>query len=295
MTGKRISFTWLISALLFAAQPGFAAEFAFNYDDYVRDFNSGDDAGLIEKYFAEDTVMISAGGIYRGHKGMNEFLAWAHDGVREILRPVAVVQDEHHLFAEIDMDFVASKPRTDFPFGDLQIGDIMTVKFLVHYTVNDEGKITELQTMTWDPEREVSRLPRLGTHPGQQAAFLAYTKAFSAGLAEQYSAFYQDDVELTIASVGTLKGKQAIVDFYTDMFRTVREELEINKVIYADDVIVGNFISVFRASADAPDFAVGPLEAGQAYRVPVLVYYTLEDGLISRIQVARFGEVELVE
>jgi len=66
---------------------------------------------------------------------MNEFLAWAHNGVREILRPIAVVQDEHHLFAEIDMDFVASKPRTDFPFGDLLVGEIMTVKFLVHYTV----------------------------------------------------------------------------------------------------------------------------------------------------------------
>jgi hypothetical protein len=215
--------------------------------------------------------------------------------VREILRPKAVVQDEHNLFAEIDMDFVASKARTDFPFGDLQVGDIMTVKFLVHYLINDAGKITKLQTMTWEPEREVSKMPRLGTHPGQQAAFLAYTKAFSAGLPEQYSAFYQDDVELTIASIGTLKGKQAIVDFYSDMFLTVREELEINKVIYADDVIVGNFVSVFRASADAPDFVVGPLKAWQAYRVLVLVYYSLENGLINRIQVARFGEVELVE
>jgi hypothetical protein len=64
--------------------------------------------------------MTSARGIYSGHEGMKEFLAWAHDGVREILRPVSVVQDQHNIFAEIDMDFVASKARTDFPFGDLE-------------------------------------------------------------------------------------------------------------------------------------------------------------------------------
>src|SRR5690606_25689683 len=75
-----------------------AADNPLDYDAYVRDFNSGNDAGLIEKYFAEDTVMISASGSYHGHTGMNEFLAWAHDGVREILRPVSVVEDEDNIF-----------------------------------------------------------------------------------------------------------------------------------------------------------------------------------------------------
>lgn len=260
-----------------------------DYDAYVRDFNSGDDDGLVEKYFSEDTVMISASGSYHGHAGMKEFLAWAHDGVREILRPVAVVQDESNLFVEIDMDFVASKPRPDFPFGNLQPGDIVTVKFLAHYTVNEQGKITQLQTMTWEPERGVSKLPRLGEHAGQQAAYIAYTRAFSAGLADRYSTYYTENVELELPSVGMLRGKQAIVDFYTQMFMTVREELEINRVLYADDAIIADVVSVFTASSDAPDFSVGPLKAGESYRVPLLVYYDLQDGLISRIRVARMG------
>jgi len=77
------------------------------------------------------------------------------------------------------------------------------------------------------------------------------------------------------------------------MFVTVRESLEINTVIYDEHAIVGDFISVFTASADAPDFPVGPLRAGEQYRVPVLVYYTLENGLISHIRVARMGDALL--
>lgn len=270
-----------------------AQDMPLDYGAYVRDFNSGNDEGLVEKYFAEDTVMISGSGEFHGHAGMNEFLAWAHDGVREILRPVNIAYDDSNIFVEVDMDFVASKERPEFPFGHMLPGDIVTVKFLVHYIVNEDGLIQELQTMTWEPEREVSKIPRLGEHPGQKAAFLAYTAAFSAGLPDQYSAYYTDDVVLELPSVDSISGKQGIVDFYTDMFVTVRESLEINTVIYDEHAIVGDFISVFTASADAPDFPVGPLRAGEQYRVPVLVYYTLENGLISHIRVARMGEAVL--
>ena len=270
-----------------------AQDMPLDYGAYVRDFNSGNDEGLVEKYFAEDTVMISGSGEFHGHAGMNEFLAWAHDGVREILRPVNIAYDDSNIFVEVDMDFVASKERPEFPFGHLQPGDIVTVKFLVHYIINEDGLIQELQTMTWEPERGVSKIPRLGEHPGQKAAFLAYTAAFSAGLPKQYSAYYTDDVILELPSVDSISGKQAIVDFYTDMFVTVRESLEINTVIYDEHAIVGDFISVFTASADAPDFPVGPLRAGEQYRVPVLVYYMLENGLISHIRVARMGDALL--
>ena len=136
-------------------------EMPLDYRAYVRDFNSGDDRGLIEKYFATDTQMISGSGVRKGHKEMNEFLAWAHDGVREIIRPQVVMWDKDHIFAEIDMDFVASKARPDFTFGAMLPGDITTVKFFAHYTVVD-GKIKTLKTMTWKPETGVTKAPRLG-------------------------------------------------------------------------------------------------------------------------------------
>lgn len=263
-------------------------EMPLDYRAYVRDFNGGDDRGLVEKYFTTDTQMISGSGVREGHKGMNEFLAWAHNGVREIARPQVVMWDKDHIFAEIDMDFVASKPRPDFTFGALQPGDIMTVKFFAEYTVVN-GKIKTLKTMTWKPETGVTKAPKLGSHAGQRAAFLAYTRAFSGALPDQYSAYYTDDVKLQLSSVGNLDGKKAIVDYYTKMFRTVRENLEINQIVFDDNGIVGDFVSVFTASEDAPDFVVAPLKKGESIRVPVFVYYTLKEGLISQIRVARSG------
>ena len=59
-------------------------------------------------------------------------------------------------------------------------GDIRTVKFFAHYTVVN-GKIKTLKTMTWTPEKGVTKAPRLGDAAGQRAAFLAYTRAFSGG------------------------------------------------------------------------------------------------------------------
>ena len=285
----------LLAALLLATGGTASAEswqgtgeMPLDYRAYVRDFNTGDDRGLVEKYFATDTQMISGSGVRSGHKGMNEFLAWAHDGVREIIRPQVVMWDKDHIFAEVDMDFIASKARPDFTFGALQPGDILTVKFFAHYTVVN-GKIKTLKTMTWKPETGVTKAPKLGDQAGQRAAFIAYTRAFSGGLADKYSSFYTDDVKLHLSSVGELNGKKAIVDFYTKMFRTVREDLVINQIVYDDNAIVGDFVSVFTAVEDAPDFVVAPLKKGESIRVPVFVYYTLKGGLISNIRVARSG------
>ena len=263
-------------------------EMPLDYHAYIRDFNTGDDRGLVEKYFTTDAQMISGSGVRNGHKGLNEFLAAAHDGVREIIRPQVVMWDKDHIFAEIDMDFIASKARPDFIFGALLPGDILTVKFFAQYTVVN-GKIKTLKTMTWKPETGVTKAPKLGDQAGQRAAFIAYTRAFSAGLPEKYSSFYTDDVKLHLSSVGDLNGKKAIVDFYTKMFRTVREDLVINQIVYDDNAIVGDFVSVFTAVEDAPDFVVAPLKKGESIRVPVFVYYTLRDGLISNIRVARSG------
>jgi len=284
----------MVAALLMAGGTAGAeswqgtGEMPLDYRAYVRDFNTGDDRGLVEKYFAADTEMISGSGVRKGHKGMNEFLAWAHDGVREIIRPQVVMWDKDHIFAEVDMDFIASKARPDFTFGALLPGDILTVKFFAHYTVVN-GKIRTLKTMTWKPETGVTKAPKLGDQAGQRAAFLAYTRAFSGGLADKYSSFYTDDVKLHLSSVGDLNGKKAIVDFYTKMFRSVREDLVINQIVYDENAIVGDFVSVFTAVEDAPDFVVAPLRKGESIRVPVFVYYTLKGGLVSDIRVARSG------
>ncbi|MEO6389310.1 MAG: nuclear transport factor 2 family protein [Croceibacterium sp.] len=262
----------------------------FDYDAYLADFLTGDDEGLIERWFAQDCAMESGSGAFEGHEGMRRFLAWAHDGVRECPRVVAYVQQGCDLFAEIDMDFHATKERTDFPFQHLFPGDSITVKFLAHYILNEAGKVWRLKTMTWPAEKGVSKLPLLGPHPSQMAAYSAYTAAFSAGDPARYTRFYTDDVELLLGSVPPMQGPQAIADFYTAMFKRVRESLTVHGIEASEREIVSDTTSRFTAIADAPDFVVGALSKGDYIEVRVIVTYTLREGLIERIAVKRAGE-----
>lgn len=263
----------------------------FDYDAYISDFNSGEDRELVEKWFDPDVVFTGTSRSYEGRDELLRFLEWAHDGVREIIRPITVLANGDRLFAEVDMDFVASKPRDDFPFGSLRPGDLITVKFFVLYRIR-AGKVIELKSMTWPTEHGVSKAPRLGGHPGQRASFLAYTSAFSAGDGARFGAYYTDDVVLELPSAPRMIGRQAIVDFYQAMFARVREGLTVNHLVMDDHGIAADVISTFVAHADAPDFQVCPLRKGEAVAVRVFVYYQLRAGRICHIKVARAGEPE---
>lgn len=262
----------------------------FDYGAYIALFNSGDDEALVERFFAEDCEMLSANGVRRGKQGMREFLAWAHDGVRECPRIQHYVQDARSLFADIDMDFHATRHRPDFPFGALHPGDSITVKFLARYDLDDSGRIARLSTMTWPPGQGVTTLPPLGPHPSQIAAYHAYAAAFSEGDGERYRRFYTDDVTLDLPNLPRFEGAQAIVDFYAAMFRSVRETLTIHSLDATEARLVVDCTSRFTAIADAPDFPVGPLLEGDFADVRVIVTYGLRDGRICRIGVRRGGD-----
>jgi hypothetical protein len=262
-----------------------------DYAAYEELFNSGDDAALVARFFAPDTRMASANGVREGAGELLAFLAWAHDGVREVMRPQVVLSRDRLLFAEVDMDFHATKHRPDFPFGALHPGDMVTVKFFVTYRLDETGRIAELKSMTWPPGQGVSTLPRLGPHPSQLAAFESYAAAFSAGDFERFALFYTDDVVLHLtSSVGDIVGRQGIVDFYRPMFARVRETVTAERIEASEERIVLDAVSRFTAIEDAPDFVVGPLRQGEWYDVPVRVAYTLHGGLICDIHVTRRGE-----
>lgn len=262
-----------------------------DYEAYEALFNTGDDEALVERFFAEDCVMASSNGERRGKGELLAFLKAAHDGVREVMRPQQVIGREGLLFAEVDMDFHASKVRDDFIFGAVRPGDLITVKFFVTYALDDEGKIRLLKSMTWPPGRGVSQLPRLGAHPSQIAAYHAYAAAFSAAEFDRFPQFYTDDVVLHLtSSAGDVVGKQGIVDFYRPMFESVRETVIVEHFDASDERIAVDAISRFTAVRDAPDFVVGPLRQGEWVEVPVRVVYSLRGGLICDIHVSRNGE-----
>lgn len=261
-----------------------------NYDDYIAVFNSGDDAALVQRFFADDVLFTGGARDYRGRAALKSFLDWAHDGVREVMRPQNLLQREDLTFVEVDMDFHATKERQDFPFGHLHPGDLVTVKFFVTYRLRDD-RIIELKSMTWPPGRGVTQLPRLGAHASQQAAFRAYVSAFSNADFDRFPRFYTEDVRLELNSVPPILGRQGIIDFYRPMFRSVRESLTINSVRCTDSSIELDAITRFTAVRDAPDFVVGALSQGEYIEGRVLVSYRLRDGLIASIAVRRGSDM----
>lgn len=262
-----------------------------DYDAYLADFNLGDDAALVEKWFAPDCVMNSSSRVSRGRDELLAFLRWAHDGIREIVRPRQVMQQGNRLFVDVDMDFVCSAPRPDFPFAPMLSGDILTVRFFVTYALNDAGQIRELNSMTWPAEKGVHKAPMLSASPGGQAAYHAYAAAFSAADMVRAGRYYTEDCTLELPSVAMLHGRQAILDFYGAMFEQVREHLTIHKLVIDDGGIAVDCTSTFTAQVDAPDFVVKPLKAGEVVKTDVFVIYTLREGRICKIRVARAGAV----
>jgi ketosteroid isomerase-like protein len=261
-----------------------------DYHAYEELFNSGDDEALLARFFDDDVRFTGGVREYVGKEQLRAFLHWAHDGVREVMRPQHVLQQGDVLFAEVDMDFHASKERADFPFGALQPGDLVTVKFFVLYRLR-EGRVVELKSMTWPPGKGVTQLPRLGAHPTQLAAFRAYAAAFSNADFERFPRFYTDDVRLELRSVPPIEGRQGIIDFYRPMFQRVRESVTVNSVTATDESIELDAVSRFTALEDAPDFVVGPLRKGEYIEGRVLVSYRLRGGLICHISVRRGGEM----
>jgi ketosteroid isomerase-like protein len=261
-----------------------------NYDEYIALFNTGDDAALVERFFADDVVFSGGSRDYQGKAALKSFLDWAHDGVREVMRLQNILQRADLIFVEVDMDFHATKERPDFPFGHLFPGDKVTVKFFVTYRLR-EGKVVELKSMTWPPGKGVTSLPPLGAHPSQQAAFRAYVAAFSNADFDRFPRFYTEDVRLELGSVPPILGRQGIIDFYRPMFKTVRESLKINSVQMTDTDIELDAVTRFTAIQDAPDFVLGALKSGEYIEGRVLVSYQLRAGQICRISVRRGGEM----
>ena len=111
-----------------------------DYARYVQAFNSGDDARLVREFFTDDVIFQSGPRLMQGKEELLRFLDWAHDGIREIIRAQVVLQDEKHIFAEIDMDFHATLDKPDFLFKPLRKGEFTTVKFFVLYCLRD-GKV----------------------------------------------------------------------------------------------------------------------------------------------------------
>ena len=261
------------------------------FTDYMDAFNRYDDAALLRDFWTDDCVMQSGGRVLTGHAEMMGFLNWAHDGIIETMRPKVVMEQGDKIFAEIDMDFTATRDQPDYVFGPLKAGEFLTVRFFCLYTIRD-GKVARLEASTWPPNVGVSKPEtRLGGSYEQRQAFFAYMRAFSNAAFDVFPQHYIEDVVLELGSVPPIRGRDGIVAFYRPMFAKVRENLTPHSVRMDDHSITLDATTRFTAVEDAPDFVVGALNKGDYIEGRVFVDYELKDGLISRISVRRGGDM----
>jgi hypothetical protein len=135
----------------------------FDFYKYIEVFNSGDDRKMLDQFWVDDLEVWTGRGekasiIASGKEEFFKFLTLVHDGVREIMRVQVLVQNENNIFAEIDMDFHASKDRPDYPFGHLEPGDFITVKMFCLYFLRGD-RLEKLKMASWPPDMCVTDPP----------------------------------------------------------------------------------------------------------------------------------------
>jgi hypothetical protein len=131
----------------------------FDFYKYIEAFNSGDDKMMVENFWTDDMVVVSNGGeLARGKKDWLKKLEELHDGIRELIRVQVLMQNEDNIFAEIDMDFHATKDRLDYGLAPLEKGDFITVKMFPLYYIRGD-KIVVLKLAMWPPNVGVSDPP----------------------------------------------------------------------------------------------------------------------------------------
>lgn len=131
-----------------------------DYKKYLELFDSGDRRELVRRYCTDD-VIFEAGSLKQVHHGKEDvlrFLLRLQDGLREVLRPQVVIQNDDYIFVEADVDIHAQRDLPDNPSGPLKKGDVVTIKALVVYYLRG-GKICRFKTALWPANFGVTEPP----------------------------------------------------------------------------------------------------------------------------------------
>ncbi len=120
--------------------------------------------------------------------------------------------------------------------------------------------------------------------------FQAYIDAFCRGDFAGFTRYYADDVRLSLAGGQVaLRGRDAIAAFYRDVFKRIRESLEVVYFVADGEHVAVEIKTEFTALEDAPDFTVRPLRKGETARIVSFVHYRVRGGLFTDIRACRYG------
>jgi hypothetical protein len=114
-----------------------------------------------------------------------------------------------------------------------------------------------------------------------------YIGAFNRGDFDSFTSFYDENVTLNLSGKRQLHGKQAIIDFYKNVFLRIKETLTVEKVVVDDEGLAGIVSTEFHCTGDWPDFIAGPIKKGESIFIESFVVYTIKDGKFTEIRSAR--------
>ena len=137
-----------------------------DYTEYLELFDSGDRRELVRR-FCTDDVIFEAGALKQVHRGKDEvtrFLLRLQDGLREVIRPQVVLQNDDYIVVEADVDLHAQKDLPDNPAGALRKGEYLTMKAFAVYYLRD-GKICRFKTALWPANFGVTDPPTTAFGP----------------------------------------------------------------------------------------------------------------------------------
>ena len=120
----------------------------------------------------------------------------------------------------------------------------------------------------------------------REEGFRDYIAAFNRGDSAAYGAYYCDDVVLVISDHTVLRGRRAILDFYLNVRAGTERTIDVVDVLARGDLLAAELQSEFLATRDLPDFAPGPMRAGDRLFINSFVFYDLEGGRYRRIRSA---------
>ena len=124
---------------------------------------------------------------------------------------------------------------------------------------------------------------------GSRPWYDAYLAAFNARDYAGFSTYYAHDVQFS-GQAATLRGAQAIVEFYRSVHARLDERVEILSFVGGGSTrIMAEIQTTLVAREDWPDFPTGPLARGQRRQSINFALYDIAGGRFARIRSARFS------
>jgi ketosteroid isomerase-like protein len=124
-----------------------------------------------------------------------------------------------------------------------------------------------------------------------EAAFRNYVAAFNRSDFAELAQYYADNIEF-VGRAATLRGRQAVLDFYRLVKSRLRETLFVQDVVAGESLLVADVITELHALEDWLDFPTGALRKGETRRSQNFISYDITDGRFTRIRAAHYRLVD---